>query len=76
MKVASACQGGLVCQAHRLLYHSTLGMRVIQKKKKGESLMVESGERVLDGVPLCSPEAREARHLRSVFRIWDFGFRV
>jgi len=27
-------RGGLVCKAHRLLYHSTLGLRVI--KKKGE----------------------------------------
>jgi len=28
-------RGGLVCKAHRLLYHSTLGLRVIKKKKKG-----------------------------------------
>ena len=27
-------QGGLVCEAHRLVYHSTLGLREIQKKKK------------------------------------------
>jgi len=27
-------RGGLVCKAHRLLYHSTLGLRVIKKKKK------------------------------------------
>ena len=26
-------QGGLVFKAHRLLYHSTLGLRVIKKKK-------------------------------------------
>ena len=26
-------RGGLVCKAHRLLYHSTLGLRVIQKKQ-------------------------------------------
>jgi hypothetical protein len=30
-------QGGLVFQAHRLLYHSTLGSRVIQKEKKDHS---------------------------------------
>jgi len=24
---------GLVCEAHRLLYHSTLGLRVIKKKE-------------------------------------------
>ena len=28
------CGGGLVFKAHRLLYHSTLGWRVIKKKKK------------------------------------------
>jgi len=27
-------RGGLVFKAHRLLYHSTLGSRVIKKKKK------------------------------------------
>ena len=27
-------QGGLVRKAHRLVYHSTLGSRVIKKKKK------------------------------------------
>ena len=27
-------RGGLVLKAHRLLYHSTLGLRVIKKKKR------------------------------------------
>jgi len=27
-------QGGLVFKAHRLFYHSTLGLRVIKKKKR------------------------------------------
>ena len=27
-------QGGLVFKAHRLLHHSTQGLRVIEKKKK------------------------------------------
>ena len=27
-------RGGFVCKAHRLVYHSTLGLRVIKKKKK------------------------------------------
>ena len=35
---ASKCvkrfRGGLLFKAHRLLYHSTLGLRVIKKKKK------------------------------------------
>jgi len=30
-------RGGLVFKAHRLLYHSTLGLRVIKKKKNLES---------------------------------------
>ena len=28
-------QNGHVCKAHRLLYHSILGLRVIKKKKNG-----------------------------------------
>jgi len=31
-------RGGLVVKAHRLVYHSTLGLRVIKKKKKTPSL--------------------------------------
>ena len=27
-------RGGLVCKAHTLMYHSTLGSRVIKKKKR------------------------------------------
>jgi len=30
-------QGGLVFKAHRLLYHSTLGLRVMKKKDAGTS---------------------------------------
>ena len=30
-------RGGLVFEAHRLAYHSTLGLRVIKKKKKKKS---------------------------------------
>ena len=30
-------RGGLVPKAHRLLYHSTLGLRVIKKKKRRET---------------------------------------
>jgi len=29
-------RGGLVFETHRLLYHSTLGLRVMKKKKAGE----------------------------------------
>ena len=33
-------RGGLVFKAHRLVYHSTLGLRVIKKKKKRKDLGV------------------------------------
>ena len=32
---------GLVFEAHRLLYHSTLGLRVIKKQKKGAGCRVQ-----------------------------------
>jgi len=32
-------RGGLALKAHRLLYHSTLGLRVIKKKKKKAALI-------------------------------------
>ena len=31
-------RGGLAFKAHRLLYHSTLGLRVIKKKKEADNL--------------------------------------
>ena len=34
-------RGGLVIKAHRLLYHSTLGVRVIRKKEKKFRVWVE-----------------------------------
>ena len=43
-------RGGLVFKAHRLLYHSTLGLRVIKKKRR--HLLARRGgreDRVLDG---------------------------
>ena len=44
-------RGGLVSKAHRLLYHSTLGLRVMKKKKEEGRLALAAGEgvfRVLD----------------------------
>ena len=32
---------GLVCKAHRLLYHSTLGLRVIKKKRSKNVAVVD-----------------------------------
>ena len=40
-------RGGLVCKAHRLLYHSTLGLRVTQKKK---SVLYRGTSIIEDGV--------------------------
>ena len=47
--------GGLVFKAHRLLYHSTLGLRVIKKKRRKvvvhrvEGRTLRSGFRVWGG---------------------------
>ena len=38
-------RGGLVFKAHRLLYHSTLGLRVIKKKTRGVVGQEEGEER-------------------------------
>ena len=45
---ARATPGGLVLKAHRRLYHSTLGLRVIMKIKKKEP----PGVRTTDALPL------------------------
>ena len=37
-------QGGLVSKAHRVLYNSTLGSRVIKKKKKKKAVSVVEGD--------------------------------
>ena len=37
-------RGGLVFKAHRLLYHSTLGLRVIKKKKKVKEERLQSNK--------------------------------
>jgi len=34
-EMCSGSKAGSYFKAHRLLYHSTLGLRVIKKKKKG-----------------------------------------
>jgi len=48
---AKRFQGGLVFKAHRLVYHSTLGLKVIKKKVYGVGL------RVYDGAA-CLPHVR------------------
>jgi len=38
-------RGGLVFKAHRLLYHSTLGWRVIKKEKIGQKKKEKIGNK-------------------------------
>ena len=40
-------RGGLVFQTHRLLYHSTLGLRAINKKKRSDAKSVVASEPAL-----------------------------
>jgi len=44
-------RGGLVFKAHRLLYHSTLGLRVIKKKESGNALF-EHGRAIPESLHL------------------------
>ena len=62
-------RGGLVFNAHRLVYHSTLGLRGIKKKKKikGET------DRGWDGAP--NPETSTLRRVR-MWRVYGLRFRV
>jgi len=39
-------RGGLVFKAHRLVYHSTLGLRVITKKKKCDRLSLHPSTKI------------------------------
>jgi len=50
-------RGGLVFEAHRLLYHSTLGLRVIKQKKVG-------ADRELEAVVAAGRSGRGRRVLR------------
>ena len=40
-------RGGLVSKAHRLLYHSALGMRKIPKKRKHKGILIREGSPLL-----------------------------
>ena len=55
-------RGGLVCKAHRLVYHLTLGWRVIKKKKKTRP-----------NSPLFSPPAASSL---LCFRVHDLGLKM
>jgi len=58
--------GGLVFKAHRLLYHSTLGLRVIKKKRLGVGAATLA----------CRFEGVGFRVQGLGFRVQGSGFRV
>ena len=55
----SLFRGGLVFKAHRLVYRSTLGWRVIKKKKKSSVARLSGAE---EGRKSCGEEAKLAEH--------------
>jgi len=66
------CRGGLVFKAHRLLYHSTLGLRVIQKMKE-ETPSARAGF----GLKVQGPGYEVGLGFRvKGFGVWDLGLRV
>ena len=61
-KKVKRCRGRLVFKAHRLVYDSTTGSRVIKKKEGGRG---------------GGSYAMVHDFLRAaLFRVWDLGFRV
>jgi len=71
-------RGGLVCKAHRHLYHSTLGLIAIKKKKKNRSLvsslraplikLLGTILRVIIGLFLTPTESNDWSHYAQIFR--------
>ena len=45
-RIVKRFRGGLVCKVHGLSYHSTLGSKVIEKKKKSVLLSCETRKRM------------------------------
>ena len=75
-------RGGLVCKAHRLVYHSTLGLRLIKKKKKkkiGVAAANPFRRTTLQNLDRCGAQrykwtATNAPGLG--LSVWGSGFRV
>ena len=76
-EAARPFRGGLVFKAHRLVYHSTLGLRVIKKKKKKHDHLREcvDGARHLD-VTLASETRPEPFGRRCLLILQPVGCRV
>jgi len=62
-------RGGIVFKAYRLLYHSTLGVRVIKKKKKYTFWMPAPAWSLWNLVSLI-----QSSHVERL--LWGSGFRV
>ena len=68
-------RGGLVFKAHRLLFDSTLGSRVITKKKRRRTMPAgEASGKLRDASPSAPSSA--IRVLGLGFEVWGFGFWV
>ena len=71
-------RGGLVCEAHRLLYHSTLGLRVMKQEKKeagpGPAGWGRASPRETAAIPAAatSPEMCNGSEAGSYLRFIDF----
>ena len=74
-------RGGLVFKAHRRVYHSTLGLRVVKKKREfrvgglREDDSVGSQRQEVEG-PCHTEEASRFRIQDSVFRVQSSGLKV
>jgi hypothetical protein len=55
LRIVKWFRGGLVCKAHRLSNHSTLGSRVIKKKKT--KMVNRSGLRSMSAVSAALPNS-------------------
>ena len=63
-RIVKRFRGGLVFKAHRLLCHSTLGSKVIKKKRREDAR----------GGTSLSEHAREAQHVRSRPSIYIYRY--
>ena len=60
-------QGGLVDKAHRLLYHSTLGLRVIKKTKQQAQSAAGAARGTAEGARQAALAERRAHTLQVSF---------
>jgi len=64
---------GLVFKVHRLVFHSTLGLRAIKKKKKDPAHLPGEGRLLVGGISgLCGPLPSEKRRPYLSIHLSDF----